>query len=82
MLVNAVGKLILYPAVYGAYTELYCGLAEEVTTADNGTYVAPWGRKSSVRADIVANLNEAFEGEPGTLAKFTDYCHRETREFM
>jgi retinol dehydrogenase 12 len=32
--------LFLYPAVYGAYTELYCGFSHELTTSDNGRYVS------------------------------------------
>lgn len=33
-------NLVLYPAVYGAHTELYCGFSPELTTSDNGRYVS------------------------------------------
>lgn len=35
--------LVLYPSIYGAYTELFCGLAPEVTIEKSGD----WGEISS-----------------------------------
>lgn len=83
--VNAVGKLILYPAKYGAYTELYCGLSDQLTTADNGSFIAPWGRKSSVRADILAQMHGVqgqTDGKVSVAKSFSEYCNSATREYM
>ncbi|KAJ6779561.1 hypothetical protein PWT90_10013 [Aphanocladium album] len=44
--------LIAYPAQYGAYTELYAGLHEDVTQEHNGAWILPWGRIASVRSDL------------------------------
>lgn len=69
---------MLYPAVYGAYTELFAGFSEEAGKADrNGAYVAPWGRFADNRKDI-----EAVKGkEGGTAAKFWEWCEKETKAY-
>lgn len=75
---------MLYPAKYGAYTELYCGLSNELTTADNGIYIAPWGRKSTVCASILeemkADQEETKERVPVAKA-FGDYCNEATKAY-
>lgn len=45
----------LYPAVYGAYTELWSGWSADVTIDKGITFVMPWGRDGTtvVRQDIV-----------------------------
>ncbi|KAJ5563916.1 hypothetical protein N7513_000158 [Penicillium frequentans] len=45
-------KLILYPPIYGAYTELYAGLSAEITEENNASFVAPWGRVIPIRKDL------------------------------
>lgn len=69
---------LLYPAVFGAYTELFAGWSEEAGKADkNGVYVIPWGRFGRFREDVHAEI--AKEG--GKAAKFWDWCDRETAKF-
>jgi protochlorophyllide reductase len=51
------GALLLYPAHYGAYTELYAALYPEYTTSNNGEYVSPWGRQGAIRSDILEGIN-------------------------
>ncbi|EXJ87945.1 hypothetical protein A1O1_04872 [Capronia coronata CBS 617.96] len=77
-------RFLLFPAIYGAYTELYAGLSPDLTLKDDqGVYVVPWGRKSGVdgadgmRRDI--QLEAAKEG--GNAQKLMDWCERVTREF-
>jgi retinol dehydrogenase-12 len=43
---------MLYPAVNGAYTELFAGLSPEVATAEKGTWVVPFGRIMPLRKDL------------------------------
>jgi retinol dehydrogenase-12 len=73
---SAMGFL-LYPPIFGAYTELWCGFSQDLTTADNGLYVAPWGKKSKVRGDVQASIDKT-----GLADKFRDYCRRETEKYM
>lgn len=40
VIVKAIAALIMYPALYGAYTELWAGLSEEVTLESSGS----WGK--------------------------------------
>lgn len=73
---------LLYPSIYGAYTELYCGLSPDLTTADNGMYIAPWGRKYTVRKDIEAAMKNESEGGTGKSEKFMDFVRRETKSYL
>lgn len=75
-------KLMLYPAIYGGYTELWSGLSEEITTKDNGTYVAPWGRKHPMRSDVAASLKTKEEGGNGVSKTFWDWSVAETKKYM
>lgn len=73
---------LLYPAKFGAYTELWAGLSSELTMAQNGSYVIPWGRiHPSPRNDLVAALKPAEEGGTGQAAEFRDWCEKQTAEY-
>lgn len=69
---------VLQETVYGAYTELYAGLSEEVGLENNGTYVIPWGRVHGedkvLRKDLVAALRTKDEGGLGYGEKFWEWC--------
>lgn len=67
---------MLFKQVYGAYTELWCGFSQDLTVADNGRYIAPWGRKWYCRPDIEA----ARTGEICT--KYMDWVRRETKSYI
>jgi retinol dehydrogenase 12 len=34
----------MYPAPFGAITQLYAGTSPDLTTADSGKYFMPWAR--------------------------------------
>ncbi|KIW10523.1 hypothetical protein PV08_11487 [Exophiala spinifera] len=68
---------MLYPPVYGAYTELYAGLSQDLTIKDQGAYIVPWGRRVSVRKD----LEDEVAKEDGQAAKLFEWCDRVTREY-
>ncbi|EXJ57577.1 hypothetical protein A1O7_07925 [Cladophialophora yegresii CBS 114405] len=71
-------KLLLYPAIYGAYTEIFSGLAPELTLEeDQGQYIIPWGRRASVRADLT---HEATK-ENGQASKLFEWCENVTKEY-
>lgn len=66
-------KLLTYPAVYGAYTELFAGWADEAgKEGKKGAYIGPWGRFVMLRKDI----DENKEGK-----KFWDWCEKETKAY-
>lgn len=82
---------LLYPAKMGAYTELWAGMADELTIESSvgGAYVVPWGRvHPGPRRDLVNALKGKEEGEGGVgtgtgqAGEFWRWCEKETAEFM
>lgn len=68
--------LMLYPSVYGAYTELWAAVSDELSIQDQGSFVLPWGRKHpKPRPDLV----KAIEG--GKAREFGEWCEEQIREF-
>jgi len=78
---KAMTLFLCYPAVYGAYTELYAGWSQDITPALSGCFIVPWGRVGNFRADVVSSLRGAEEGGNGLAARFWDWCDKETKEF-
>jgi retinol dehydrogenase-12 len=72
---------MLYPPVYGAYTELFAACWPDITASQSGSYVAPWGRIMPQRADIVASMKSEQDGGSGIAAKFWEYCDKETAQY-
>lgn len=67
----------MYDPIFGAYTELYSGLSQELTLEkDQGGYIIPWGRRSTVRKDV-----EAGKGDDKNSAKLYEWCSRETSKY-
>lgn len=67
-------SLIVYPPVYGGYTELFAGWSEEAGRKENaGKYVVPWGRFGVLRKDVEVSQ----EG-----AKLWEWCERESKPYM
>lgn len=75
-------KLFLYEPIMGAYTELWCGLSPQVTSADGGKFAIPWGRwHPSPRRDFVQSMRSKEEGGTGLAAEFWDWCEEKTKDF-
>lgn len=74
--------LILWPAKYGGYTELWAGLSQELTLADNGAYVIPWGRKHNApRQDLITATNSTFGGGTGKADEFLEWCYDNSKDY-
>jgi NAD(P)-dependent dehydrogenase (short-subunit alcohol dehydrogenase family) len=73
----------LYDAKYGAYTELWAGLSEDVTTQDGGKLGVPWGGRwhPNPRKDILESLKSKEEGGTGGAADFWEWCEKQTKPF-
>ncbi|KAL9094788.1 MAG: hypothetical protein Q9165_003059 [Trypethelium subeluteriae] len=73
----------LYPAKFGAYTELYAGLSPDITLDRNGAYVMPWGRiqEQFPRKDIVEAMKPQDQGGKGAPKRFWEWCESKHREF-
>ncbi|KAF1930347.1 NAD(P)-binding protein [Didymella exigua CBS 183.55] len=70
-------KLITYPPVNGAYTELFAGLAPEVKALKRNEWVIPFGRITALRADLA----EAGE-EGGKAQKFWDWSDEQVAKYL
>lgn len=70
-----VTKLLVYPTIFGGYTELFAGWSEEAGKPENaGKYIGPWGRFVILREDVRSNK----EGQK----KIWDWCEKETKNYM
>ncbi|OCL04451.1 NAD(P)-binding protein [Glonium stellatum] len=79
-------KYVSYPLLYqpkfGAYTELWAGLAQDLTVEGNGSYVIPWGRiHSAPRKDLLDALKSVEEGGTGRAREFWEWCEKLTAEY-
>ncbi|TAQ86124.1 hypothetical protein B7494_g5554 [Chlorociboria aeruginascens] len=74
---------LLHKAKLGAYTELYAGLSPELTLAEKGGLVAPWGRiHPAPRQDLLAALRSTEIGGTGRAKEFSDWCEEKIAEFI
>lgn len=81
-IMNAAMSFSLYPAKYGAYTELYAACSPELTATDGGAFIAPWGRKMEPKHDVAKALKEKSEGGTGVARQFWEWCEKETKDFV
>ncbi len=74
---------LLHKAKMGAYTELYAGLSPDVTEAENGAYIIPWGRlqEANPRKDIVTAMKGEEEGGSAVARKFWAWCEEQTKQY-
>ncbi|KAL6790792.1 NAD(P)-binding protein [Trichoderma sp. SZMC 28012] len=75
-------KVILFPAINGAYSELFCGLSPEVTIEKSGSYAIPWGRLAKIREDIEKGSKSTKEGGTGMGKVWYDWCLEQVEPFM
>jgi len=82
-IVNMLLSPMLYPPIYGAYTELYSGWSSDLTLEKNGAYIIPWGRidTEGLRADILKSVRTTEEGGSGVAERFWEWCDKETMAF-
>lgn len=75
---------LLHRPRLGAYTELWAGLAPELTIeAHGGAYIVPWGRLHlAPRADLLDALKSKAEGGSGRAREFWEWCERQTADYM
>lgn len=74
---------LLYDAIYGAYTMLWCGLSDNVKLEDGGRYAIPWGRwHTDPRKDILESLKTKEEGGTGVANEFWHWCEQETKHYI
>ena len=66
----------------GAYTELWAGLAPEITCEDGGRYVIPWVRwHPAPKLELLRSMKAKEEGGTGLAAEFWGWCDDETMQY-
>jgi NAD(P)-dependent dehydrogenase (short-subunit alcohol dehydrogenase family) len=69
---------ILHETKFGAYTELYAGLSNEITLKHSGGYIIPWGRlqadEEAYRQDIITAMKPIEQGGLGYARKLWEWC--------
>ncbi|OTA04474.1 Short-chain dehydrogenase/reductase [Trichoderma parareesei] len=75
-------RVLLFPPINGAYSELFCGLSPEVKADKSGSYVIPWGRFASIREDIEKGTKSPEEGGSGLGKIWYDWCMEQVAPFM
>ena len=73
---------LMHPAKFGAYTELYAACSPDITLADGGCFIAPWGRKFKPRSDIEKGIKSKSEGGSGVAAQFLDWVEKEIKDYL
>ncbi|KAK2592101.1 short-chain alcohol dehydrogenase [Conoideocrella luteorostrata] len=68
-----VQTFLTYPAKYGAYTELFAGLSDEVTVDHGDRLIAPWGRFIEVRKDLF---------DPALGRRYWDWTEEQIRPYF
>ncbi|KAE9371719.1 NAD(P)-binding protein [Stipitochalara longipes BDJ] len=79
---NTFNGILLYPPIFGAYTELFAGLSPDIDSAANGSYIIPWGRAGHLKESLAACLKEESKGGTGVAKRFFEWCENETRPYM
>ncbi|CAK7271416.1 short-chain alcohol dehydrogenase [Sporothrix epigloea] len=82
IIIKVFRRCMLYPPVYGAYTELFSGLSPDVTMEKSGSWIAPWGRFIQIRRDIADNAKPKSEGGLGGAEAFWDWTVEQVKEYM
>ncbi|TVY69598.1 putative oxidoreductase [Fusarium oxysporum f. sp. cubense] len=72
---------MLYPPIYGAYTELFAGLSPEVTIEKTGSWIIPWGRFGIPREDLERGAQPTSEGGTGMAQKWAAWLEEQVRQY-
>ncbi|KAH8821782.1 hypothetical protein F5884DRAFT_102404 [Xylogone sp. PMI_703] len=73
---------INYPAINGAYTELFAGLSPNVTIEKSGAWIIPFGRFQPIRQDLVESTKTKEEGGTGVGFEFWEWCEEQIRPYI
>ncbi|UKZ78269.1 hypothetical protein TrVFT333_006005 [Trichoderma virens FT-333] len=75
-------KTLLYPPIYGAYTNLFAAFSPEVTLEKTGTFVAPWGQFWVLSKEMIAGSISKSEGGTGIASRFWDWTEAQIKPYM
>ncbi|KAL2024722.1 hypothetical protein VTK56DRAFT_6923 [Thermocarpiscus australiensis] len=82
IVLKAVARLVGYPPLLGAYTELFAAFSPEVTMEKSGSRVAPFGRFYPLREDLYKAMRLESEGGTGGTARFWDWTEEQIGPYL
>jgi NAD(P)-dependent dehydrogenase (short-subunit alcohol dehydrogenase family) len=68
-------RMIMYPPVNGAYTELFAGLAPDVADLKMSEWVVPWGRIMPLRNDYYSEIGKK------TAKAFWEWSEKQVEQY-
>ncbi|KKY18943.1 putative short-chain dehydrogenase [Phaeomoniella chlamydospora] len=75
-------KLVLYPSINGAYTELYGGLSNDITLQQNGCWVKPFGQVvEHPRHSIRQSCQRKEDGGTGIAQQFWEWSEEQVHAY-
>ncbi|KAI1204562.1 uncharacterized protein F4807DRAFT_446385 [Annulohypoxylon truncatum] len=75
-------KTLLHPPVYGAYTSLFAGFSPEITLAQSGSHVAPWGMMWKVSKEMIEASKTKAEGGTGVGQQFWAWTEAQIEPYL
>ncbi|KAI0413622.1 putative estradiol 17 beta-dehydrogenase [Xylaria grammica] len=82
-LIKLIAKLVCYPAINGAFSELYAAFSPEAAAADvTKTLVGPFGRILPLRQDLPKATLPESEGGTGGTSKFWEWCEEQIKGYL
>lgn len=75
-------RLLHYPPVRGAYTQLFAGLSPDVTRERAGSYVLPWGRFGPICEDLQLAARQESEGGNDLPRKFWEWSETQVEAYV
>ncbi|KAH6658990.1 putative estradiol 17 beta-dehydrogenase [Truncatella angustata] len=81
MSIKLAAKVVGYPPWKGACTQLFAGLAPEVTLEKSGSWVVPFGRFYPIREDLVTATKSVADGGSGGTEKFWDWTEAKVKAY-
>ena len=74
-------NMLVYPPIFGAYTELFAGLSSDVTWEKSGAWIEPWGRFDAQRADLEKGSKSEADGGTGIAEKFWKWSEEQIKQY-
>ncbi|KAH8668580.1 short-chain dehydrogenase [Xylariales sp. PMI_506] len=75
-------RLTTYPSINGAYTELFGAFSPEISLENTGAWVAPWGRFSDIREDLMLGAKSEAEGGTGIARQFWEWTEEQVKPYI
>ncbi|RYP45910.1 hypothetical protein DL768_007804 [Monosporascus sp. mg162] len=81
-MLRLVSRMVGYPPVLGAYTELFAAFDPQVAEERPGDWVAPFGRFCPLRQDLIKATKLESEGGTAGAYKFWEWTENQVKAYL